>query len=114
MAFHVTRIPIGNRSARSSVLVCDRSACAAKQLSHQTAQPTIPGFVVISGVPVLSNGKALHRNRAGMDCEVIDLCQCLANMSRQRGDQVGGLDDRPQSKEARQLQNHLSLDVLAH
>jgi hypothetical protein len=59
-------------------------------MSHQTAQPTISRFVVISGVPLLSNGKTLHRNRAGMDCEVIDLCKCLANISRQRGDQVGG------------------------
>ena len=39
---------------------------------------------------------------------------CLADVSRQRGDQVGGLDDRSQPEKARQLQHHLPLDVLTH
>src|ERR1700730_17139394 len=47
--------------------VCARSARGSKQLHHQTAQPTVARFVVISGVPVLPNRETIHRNRARMD-----------------------------------------------
>ena len=45
-----------------------------------------------------------------MNREVIDLCQRLADMPWQRGNQVGRLDDRPQPEKARQLQHDVPLD----
>jgi hypothetical protein len=87
---------------------------AAKQLHDQTTQPPVSSFVMISGMPVLSDRKSIDGNRAGVHGQIVDLRQRLTNVPRQCGNQIRALDDRAKPKKPGQLQHHLALDVLAH
>lgn len=64
-------------------------------------------------MPVLPDGKAVHGNGARMDGKIIGLRERFADVTRQRGDQIGSLDDRPEPQEAGQLKRDVTLDALA-
>jgi hypothetical protein len=85
----------------------------AKQLRDQTPQPPVSRFVVISGMPMLSDRKSIDGNRTGVHGQIVDFRQRLADVARQCRDQIGAFDDRTEPKEPRQLQHDFALDLLA-
>lgn len=74
----------------------------AEQLNNHTTQPAIPRLVVIPRMPVLPHGKTIYRNRARMNGQIARLRECFADVTWQRGHQIGRLDDRSEPEETRQ------------
>src|SRR3569623_2094703 len=86
---------------------------ARKQVGHNGAQPAIACLMMVLRKPMLPDCEFIDLERTGVNSNVVHSCQCLPDVSWQRGDQIGRLDDRAEPEHARKLEYNIAFYVLA-